>query len=105
MSHENCPAVEESSANPKFPLTVAYDAQAFVMRDGGTGKGTYLRNFLGSRLQEFTGLAPEGTAGYNVSLLQRGRSNYLLWQQTTLPRLLGETKPDIFIAPYIRLRF
>jgi glycosyltransferase involved in cell wall biosynthesis len=86
---------------------VAYDGYAFTCSDGGAGKGAQLRNLLDGFGSAFTGFAPETRNNarmkieeMGVRLVQRGRSNYLLWQQTHLPRLLAEMRPDIFLAPY-----
>lgn len=83
-----------------YPLKVAYDAKAFIEADYGTGKGAQLRTLLGDLGHLFTGLAPSGPSHTSLPLIQRGTPRYLVWQQTTLPRLLAELKPDIFLAPY-----
>ena len=49
---------ESMPATRNAPLRVAYDAQALVSGDGGTGKGVQLRNLIGSRWAEFQGYAP-----------------------------------------------
>jgi glycosyltransferase involved in cell wall biosynthesis len=89
-----------TSLDSSYPLKVAYDAKAFVDADHGTGKGAQLRTLLGSFGPLFTGLAPPGPNNSSLPLIQRGTSRYLLWQQTALPRLLAELKPDVFLAPY-----
>ena len=82
-------------------MRVAYDAQAFVSGDGGTGKGVQLRNLVDSKWAAFQGYAPP-SAGRNVTegVIQAGTRRYLLWQQASLPRLLQSSRPDIFLAPY-----
>jgi hypothetical protein len=32
--------------------------------------------------------------------VQKGNSKYLIWQQISLPGLIGQVKPDVFLAPY-----
>ncbi len=83
-----------------YPLKVAYDAKALIEADYGTGKGAQLRTLLGTVGHLFTGLAPSGPSNTSLPLIQRGTPRYLVWQQTSLPRLLAEIKPDIFLAPY-----
>lgn len=83
------------------PLRVAYDAHSLVSGDGGTGKGVQLRNLIDSRWAQFQGYAPsarqkKSTAG----IVQGGNHRYLIWQQASLPRLLREWKPNVFLAPY-----
>jgi glycosyltransferase involved in cell wall biosynthesis len=82
-------------------MRVAYDAQAFVSGDGGTGKGMQLRNLVASKWAAFQGYAPP-SASRNVTegVIQAGTRRYLLWQQASLPRLLQSSRPDIFLAPY-----
>ena len=87
--------------NPTAALRVAYDAQALVSGDGGTGKGVQLRNLIGSSWAQFQGYAPpprnqKATAG----IIQGGQRRYLIWQQASLPRLLKSFKPHVFLAPY-----
>lgn len=95
--------------NGNYPLFVAYDGHALVIPDGGTGKGAQLRNLLDGFGSTFVGLAPLSrtgksvyaeSGGLSVRLLQRGREKYLIWQQTSLPKMLAELKPDVFLAPY-----
>ncbi len=83
-----------------YPLKVAYDASALVRSDGGTGKGTYLRNLLGEYIATFEGLAPENDIASALPLRRRGASGYLWWQQSSLIQLLYSQRPDIFLAPY-----
>jgi glycosyltransferase involved in cell wall biosynthesis len=91
-----------------YPLRVAYDAHTFISPDGGTGKGAQLRNLLNGFGSSFVGLAPVARTIAPLSsqrperpanIIQHGSGKYLIWQQTTLPRLLAEMKPDIFLAP------
>ncbi len=93
-------AKEEMLPVTEYPLRMAYDGQAFVEADYGTGKGAQLQNLLGRFGSVFLGLAPEGPRAKDLPLLQRGTSKYLIWQQTTLPEILREQKPQIFLAPY-----
>jgi glycosyltransferase involved in cell wall biosynthesis len=82
-------------------MRVAYDAQAFVSGDGGTGKGIQLRNLVNSKWAAFEGYAPPSAQRNSVEgVKQAGNRHYLLWQQTSLPRLLHASRPDIFLAPY-----
>ena len=92
--------MESSQAGKAYPLKVAYDAKAFIDADHGAGKGAQLRTLIGKLGQSFVGLAPSGRSQTLLPMIQRGTPRYLLWQQTTLPRLLSEMKPDIFLAPY-----
>jgi glycosyltransferase involved in cell wall biosynthesis len=82
-------------------MRVAYDAQAFVSGDGGTGKGLQLRNLVNSKWAAFEGYAPPSAHRNPVEgVRQAGHRHYLLWQQASLPRLLQSSRPDIFLAPY-----
>lgn len=83
-----------------IPVRVGYDAQALVSEDGGTGKGVHLRNLITSRWAKFEGYAPAGNKTQLTGVLQSGSSRYLIWQQTSLPRLLNTYKPEVFLAPY-----
>lgn len=86
-----------------YPLRVGYDAHALVAADKGTGKGRQLRNILGDKLSQFVGFAPPGPSVQGpsgLSLVQRGPSKYLVWQQTELPRMIQRAKLDVFLAPY-----
>jgi glycosyltransferase involved in cell wall biosynthesis len=83
------------------PLRVAYDAQSLVSGDGGTGKGVQLRNLIDSRWAQFQGYAPSPRKQKLTSgIVQGGNRRYLIWQQVSLPRLLREWKPNVFLAPY-----
>jgi len=83
------------------PLRVAYDAQAFVSGDGGTGKGVQLRNLIDSRWAQFQGYAPSPrTQKATAGIIHGGNRRYLIWQQASLPRLLKSWSPNIFLAPY-----
>lgn len=81
-------------------LRVGYDAHAFVLFNQGSGKGLQLRNLLGDRKSEFIGFAPPGPSSADLALVQGGSTNYLLWQQKDLPRMIKRAKVDIFLAPY-----
>lgn len=83
-----------------YPLSVAYDGQAFVSADRGTGKGLQLSNLLGTHLHEFVGYAPEGAIETDFPMLRQGRSGYLRWQQTSLVQMLYKQRPSVFLAPY-----
>jgi len=87
--------------NGTMPLRVGYDAQAFLAPGGGSGgKGVQLRNLLGRHADRFTGFASTGKNYSDLPLVQKGFSGYRLWQQLSLPRLLRETKTEVFLAPY-----
>jgi glycosyltransferase involved in cell wall biosynthesis len=90
----------ENYARKGYPLRVAYDAQAFLSANGGTGKGVQLRNLLGPYSDRFVGFATRGTNFSGRSLIQAGLSRYQLWQQISLPWLLHKWEPDFFLAPY-----
>jgi glycosyltransferase involved in cell wall biosynthesis len=83
-----------------YPLRIAYDAQAFLSANGGTGKGVQLRNLLGQYSDCFVGFATKGQNHSGRRLIQRGLSSYLLWQQISLPYLLHRWRADFFLAPY-----
>lgn len=92
---ESMPSTHQAS------LRVAYDAQALVSGDGGTGKGAQLRNLIGSRWAEFQGYAPSPrNEKVTPGIVQGGNQRYLIWQQASLPRLLKSWKPNVFLAPY-----
>lgn len=94
MHVERVPMIEPS------PLRVAYDAQALVSGDGGTGKGAQLRNLINSRWAHFQGYAPSADNREFTGIVRGGNGRYLIWQQASLPRLLKPFKPDVFLAPY-----
>jgi glycosyltransferase involved in cell wall biosynthesis len=98
----NVPSTAEAMpATRNATLRVAYDAQAFVRGDGGTGKGLQLRNLIGSRWAEFQGYAPSpGKQRLAEGIVQGGNRHYLIWQQASLPRLLKSWEPNVFLAPY-----
>jgi glycosyltransferase involved in cell wall biosynthesis len=81
-------------------LRVAYDAQALVSGDGGTGKGAQLRNLIDSRWAQFQGYAPSADKQQFTGIVRGGAGRYLIWQQASLPRLLKPWRPDVFLAPY-----
>ena len=83
-----------------YPLRVAYDAQAFLSANGGTGKGIHLRNLLGAYADCFVGFATKGKNYSNWHLIQGGLSRYQFWQQVSLPYLLHKWRADFFLAPY-----
>ncbi|HEX4771133.1 MAG TPA: glycosyltransferase family 1 protein [Bryobacteraceae bacterium] len=87
---------EKTGASPQ----VFYDAQAFLSRNGGTGKGIYLRNFIAPYAEEFVGLATKGFSYFDYHLVQGGFSRYHLWHQLFLPYLLRKWRPAFFLAPY-----
>lgn len=83
-----------------YPLRVAYDASALVRSDGGTGKGSQLRNILGNYIDSFAGLAPTNTCVSELPLIRKARTPNLLWQQSALTQLLFQLQPDVFLSPY-----
>jgi glycosyltransferase involved in cell wall biosynthesis len=91
---------ERPSSRDSYPLRVAYDAQAFLSPNKGTGKGVQLRNLLGPYLDTFAGFATKGRNYSDQTLIHGGLSRYGLWQQTSLPYLLHEWSIDVFLAPY-----
>jgi glycosyltransferase involved in cell wall biosynthesis len=82
------------------PVRVAYDAQAFLSHNGGTGKGIQLRNLLGPFAGTFLGFATKGKSYAEHTLIQGGIGGYRVWQQLSLPMLLRRWKADYFLAPY-----
>jgi glycosyltransferase involved in cell wall biosynthesis len=91
---------ESGPHSPCVPLRVAYDAQALVSGDGGTGKGAQLRNLINSRCAHFQGYAPSADKKEFTGIVRGGAGRYLIWQQASLPRMLKPWKPDVFLAPY-----
>jgi glycosyltransferase involved in cell wall biosynthesis len=91
---------EGCSSPGGYPLRVAYDAQAFLSPNGGSGKGVQLRNLLGEYLDTFAGFATKGHNYSDQRVTQGGLSRYQLWQQISLPYLLHQWKADVFLAPY-----
>jgi glycosyltransferase involved in cell wall biosynthesis len=83
-----------------YPLRVAYDAQAFLSPNGGTGKGIYLRNLIAPYAESFSGLATNGRKYFDYPLIQGGFSRYHLWHQFSVPRTLKQLQADVFLAPY-----
>lgn len=102
MPTRNMPANRSTTASisEKYPLRVTYDAQAMVAPDQHIGKGIHLRNLLGSHIEQFVGIAPGGKQESSLPIVQRGFSNYLIWQQTSLPWVLFSLRPDVFVAPF-----
>jgi|SRR5579872_1006966 len=82
------------------PVRVAYDAQAFLSQNGGTGKGIQLRNLLGPFAGTFLGFATKGKSYAEHALIQGGIGGYRVWQQLSLPVFLRRWKADYFLAPY-----
>lgn len=79
---------------------IAYDAQAFLSPNGGTGKGIYLRNLIAPYADQFLGLATKGRSYYEHRLIQEGLSRYHPWHQLSVPFLLRKLHADYFLAPY-----
>lgn len=77
---------------------VGYDGQAFLKRNGGTGKGAQLRTLLGPFLHRFTGFASTDPNFGDIPLVQEGLAGYNLWQQFSLPKSLERHKIDLFLA-------
>jgi glycosyltransferase involved in cell wall biosynthesis len=88
------------SAKANYPLKVVYDAKAFTDADRGGGKGKYLLGLLHDHVEEFTGALRDTNIDCVYPIISRGNAPYLAWQQTSLPRILFKTKPDVFLAPY-----
>lgn len=86
--------------NRSRPVRVAYDAQAFLSPNGGTGKGVQLRNLLGPFANTFLGFASKGKNYAEHALIQGGIGGYRVWQQLSLPVFLRRWKVDYFLAPY-----
>jgi glycosyltransferase involved in cell wall biosynthesis len=96
-------SANESSDVPNldnYPLRIAYDAQAVIAPDQHIGKAAHLLNLLGPYISQFVGIAPAGKQRSVLPIRQRGKSGYLIWQQTTLPCMLFSEKPDFFVAPF-----
>jgi glycosyltransferase involved in cell wall biosynthesis len=91
---------EEAPDGQGYPFRVAYDAQAFLSSNGGTGKGSQLRNLLGPYSDRFVGFATKGQNHSDWPLIQAGLSRYQIWQQISLPYLLHKWGADFFLAPY-----
>jgi glycosyltransferase involved in cell wall biosynthesis len=87
-------------ATKNQPVRVAYDAQAFLSPNGGTGKGIQLRNLLGPFAETFLGFATKGKSYTDHALIQGGIGGYRVWQQLSLPVFLERWKADYFLAPY-----
>lgn len=81
-------------------VKVGYDAQAFLMPNGGGGKGVQLRNLLGPFTESFIGFASKGRHSSPYPLVREGLENYRMWQQLSLPISLMRYKIDLFLAPY-----
>ena len=77
---------------------VGYDGQAFLTRNGGTGKGAQLRTLLGPFIRQFTGFASTDPNFGDIPLIQEGLAGYNLWQQISLPRSLRRHNVDVFLA-------
>jgi glycosyltransferase involved in cell wall biosynthesis len=77
---------------------VGYDGQAFLTRNGGTGKGAQLRTLLGPFIRLFTGFASTDPNFGDVPLVQEGLAGYNLWQQLSLPGSLRRHDIDLFLA-------
>jgi glycosyltransferase involved in cell wall biosynthesis len=77
---------------------VGYDGQAFLERNGGTGKGAQLRTLLGPFIHQFTGFASTDPNFGDIPLIQEGLAGYNLWQQISLPRSLRRHEIDLFLA-------
>jgi glycosyltransferase involved in cell wall biosynthesis len=91
---------DRSSKRRNYPLRVAYDAQAFLSPNKGTGKGIQLRNLLGPYSDSFLGFATRGRNYSEQRLIQGGLPRYQMWQQISLPYLLHKWRADVFLAPY-----
>jgi glycosyltransferase involved in cell wall biosynthesis len=91
---------DEAPYGQSYPLRVGYDAQAFLSPNGGTGKGSQLRNLLGPYSDRFVGFATKGQNHSDWPLIQGGLSRYQIWQQISLPYLLHKWGADFFLAPY-----
>jgi glycosyltransferase involved in cell wall biosynthesis len=79
-------------------VRVGYDGQAFLTRNGGTGKGAQLRTLLGPFIHQFTGFASTDPNFGDVPLIQEGLAGYNLWQQISLPGSLRRHQIDLFLA-------
>jgi glycosyltransferase involved in cell wall biosynthesis len=91
---------DEAPDGQGYPFRVAYDAQAFLSPNGGTGKGSQLRNLLGPYSDRFVGFATKGQNHSDWPLIQGGLSRYQIWQQISLPYFLHKCGADFFLAPY-----
>ncbi len=81
-------------------VKVGYDAQAFLMPNGGGGKGLQLRNLLGPYIESFVGFASSAPNCSGYPLVQEGPASYSLWQEVFLPISLMRHRIDLFLAPY-----
>ena len=99
MAHSIALGTFTSTSEARMPC-IAYDAQAFLSANGGTGKGVQLRNLLGPYSNSFIGFTTKGKNNGRRALIQQGYGGYRVWQQTSLPYLLHKWKVDYFLAPY-----
>jgi glycosyltransferase involved in cell wall biosynthesis len=81
-------------------MKIAYDAQAFLSSNGGTGKGSQLKNLLGPYADQFVGFASTDPNPSGLPLVQEGLSGYTAWQQFSLPRSLKRHGARVFLSPY-----
>jgi hypothetical protein len=81
-------------------MKVAYDAQAFLSPNGGTGKGAQLRTLIGPYLDQFTGFASTDPNPSGMPLVQEGAAGYTVWQQFSLPGSLRRHGVELLLAPY-----
>ncbi len=79
---------------------IAYDAQAFLSPNGGTGKGAQLRTLIGPYLDQFTGFASTDPNPSGMPLVQEGAAGYTVWQQFSLPGSLRRHGVELLLAPY-----
>lgn len=77
---------------------IGYDARLSL--GSYRGMGSFLRRLIEGREKNLLGFCAEGEKDSELSLVSGGTSNYLLWEQLYLPRLLSENNIEIFIAPY-----
>jgi len=94
------PLEQRRDVTRAYPLTVAYDGQAFLSANGGTGKGLQLKNLLGPYADHFLGFATKGRNYSDRLLIQGGFAGHQLWQQLSLPWFLQKWHADYFLAPY-----
>jgi glycosyltransferase involved in cell wall biosynthesis len=77
---------------------VAYDARLAIGHYRGMGR--FLRQLIAGHEHDFLGLCAAGEQDQSLNLVASGSRAYPLWEQVSIPRLVGEQKLDVLLAPY-----